>query len=82
MLKKVDVAVYQSIVLETKNQFQGGTFDLGLAEDGVGYSLDQFNRELLTPEMEKQVDSIKSQILKKQIHVPDFYLQMKKVKPS
>lgn len=82
MLKKVDVAVYQAIVLETKSQFQGGTFDLGLVEDGVGYSLDQFNRELLTPEMEKKVDSIKSQILKKQIHVPDFYLQMKKVKPS
>jgi len=82
MLKKVDVAVYQAIVLENKNQFQGGIFDLGLAEDGVGYSLDQFNRELLTPEMEKKVDSIKSQILKKQIHVPDFYLQMKKVKPS
>jgi basic membrane protein A len=82
MLKKVDVAVYQSILLETQKKFQGGTFDLGLAEDGVDYSLDKFNREILTPEMEKKINLIKSAILNKKIQVPDFYLQMKKEKSS
>ncbi len=82
MLKKVDVAVYQAIELETKSSFQGGIFDLGLAESGVDYSLDEFNRSLLTPEIEKKINAIKINILNHKIIVPDFYLTMKKAKPS
>lgn len=80
MLKKVDVAVYQAIELETQNKFQGGIFDLGLAENSVDYSLDEFNRTLLNPSMETQINAIKKEILEKKIVVPDYYLTMKKSK--
>lgn len=52
MLKKVDVAVFKAIELETQSLFQGGIFDLGLTDNGVDYSLDEFNRSLISPEME------------------------------
>ncbi len=82
MLKKVDVTVYQAIEMETKNIFKGGTYDLGIAEGALDYSLDEFNRSLITPAMEKKVNLIKSDILKKKIQVPDYYLTMKKMTPS
>lgn len=82
MLKKVDVAVYKAIELETQGKFQGGIFDLGLADDGVGFSIDEFNRSLLTPEMEKKVNELKSSIVNKRLPVPDFYERMKKGKSS
>jgi basic membrane protein A len=78
MLKRVDVAVYQAIELETKGAFLGGIFDLGLAENGVDYSLDEFNRTLVTPAMETKLKAIKTEIIKKQLTVPDYYLNMKK----
>ncbi|MBM4316223.1 MAG: BMP family ABC transporter substrate-binding protein [Deltaproteobacteria bacterium] len=78
MLKRVDIAVYQAIELETKGAFKGGVFDLGLAENGVDYSLDEFNRNLVTPTMETKLKAIRTEIIKKQITVPDYYLNMKK----
>ncbi len=78
MLKKVDVAVYQAIELETRNAFQGGIFDLGLSDNGVGYSLDEFNRSLISKEMENKINSIKTEMAQQKIVVPDYYIQMKK----
>jgi len=80
MLKKVDVAVFNAIELETQSKFQGGVFDLGLTENGVDYSLDEFNRKLISSEMENRIQSIKSDISKKRLSVPDYYLTMKKAK--
>jgi len=82
MLKKVDVAVYKAIELETQSLFQGGVFDLGLNENGVDYSLDEFNRALVTKQMEQRINTLKSDIVKRKIVVPDFYLTMKKAKSS
>lgn len=82
MLKKVDVAVYRAIELETQSRFQGGIFDLGLNDNGVDYSLDEFNRKLITQPMEQRINAIKTDIGKQKIVVPDFYVTMKKAKPS
>ena len=54
MLKRVDVAVYNAFKDALDGTWQPGMQNLGLAEDGVGYALDENNRELITPEMESQ----------------------------
>ena len=45
---------------------------LGLAEDGVDYSLDEYNRKLITPEMEKRLNQAKADIIAGKIAVPEY----------
>jgi basic membrane protein A len=47
--------------------------NLGLAEDGVGYALDENNRELVTPEMEAALEDAKAKIIAGEIEVTDYY---------
>ncbi|MCX6951455.1 MAG: BMP family ABC transporter substrate-binding protein, partial [Verrucomicrobia bacterium] len=46
-VKRVDVAVYKTIMDAKNGTWKGGPIVLGLAEDGVGYSLDDLNRKLI-----------------------------------
>ena len=46
MLKRVDVAVYDA--LKAGTDVETGVFTLGLAEDGVGYALDDNNASLIS----------------------------------
>ena len=46
MIKRVDVAVYESFRAAQEGTWQGGIQVLGLAEDGVGWALDEHNRSL------------------------------------
>ena len=39
------------------DEFSYGIQNLGLAEDGVGYALDEHNEELITAEMREAVES-------------------------
>ena len=48
MLKRVDVAVYNAFKTAMEGTWEPGVKSLGLAEDGVGYALDEHNRELIT----------------------------------
>jgi len=73
MLKRLDLAVFQAIELEQQGKFQAGHFNLGLAEQGVDYALDSYNRSLITPDLEKKINEIKSKILSGRIKVPDYY---------
>ena len=72
MLKRVDVAVYESMkageALET-----GGYTVLGLAEDGVGYALDEHNEALLTDEIRTAVDAARQQIIDGDLEVVAYY---------
>jgi basic membrane protein A len=71
-VKRVDVAVY-TVFMEVKNgTWKPGTKDLGLAEDGVGFTLDEFNRKLITPEMEKKLDQVRADIIAGKITVPEY----------
>jgi basic membrane protein A len=71
-LKRVDVAVY-TVFMDAKNgTFKSGSKVLGLAEEGVGYSLDDDNRKLITPEMEKRLDQAKADIIAGKITVPEY----------
>lgn len=72
MLKRVDVAVYDAMMagedLET-----GGFLTLGLAENGVGYALDEFNAPLVTDEMREAVDAARQDIIDGELEVVAYY---------
>jgi len=67
MVKGVDVAVFN-----VAKSFKPGILVLGLKENGVGYSLDQYNAKLVTPEMKKKVDAAKADIISGKIKVADY----------
>lgn len=77
MLKRVDIAVYSTIELAKNGQFKAGKFNMGLTEDAVGFALDEHNRAILTPQVEKKTNELKEKILKKQLSVPDYYVTSK-----
>ena len=45
MIKRVDVAVYESFKAAKAGTWQAGIQVLGLSEEGVGYSIDEHNRQ-------------------------------------
>jgi basic membrane protein A and related proteins len=73
MLKRVDVAVYNAFKDTMEGTWEAGASSLGLAEDGVGFALDENNRELITPEMEAAIEDAKAKIIAGDIEVTDYY---------
>ena len=72
MLKRVDVATYTAFKDAQEDNFTAGFSVLGLAEDGVGYAVDENNEELLTPEIIAAVEDAKAKIISGEIVVHDF----------
>jgi len=71
-VKRVDVAV-EAVFTDARNgTWKAGPKVLGLAENGVDYSLDEFNRKLLTPEMEKRLNQAKADIIAGRVRVPEY----------
>ncbi len=71
MLKRVDVAVYDAMKAGT--DVETGVFVLGLAEEGVGYSLDEFNAALITDEMKAAVEDARAKIIAGELEVVSYY---------
>lgn len=73
MLKRVDVAV-QTALTEAGDDatFKPGLSVLGLAENGVGYSLDDNNASLITDDMKAKVDELSAQIQAGTLVVHDY----------
>jgi basic membrane protein A len=71
MVKRVDNAVYDIIKDVVNRQFQAGFHVYGLDKDGVGYSMDEYNRDLVSPEMIKQADDARQKIIAGEIKVTD-----------
>ena len=69
MLKRVDVAVYNAFKDAMEGNLKTGVQNLGLAEEGVGYALDENNRELITPEMEAKLEDAKAKIIGGELEV-------------
>lgn len=69
MLKRVDVAVYSTIKDFIEGNYKGGYKVFGLAEDGVGYAVNQYNKDLISDIIPK-LDEIKEKIVKGEIKVP------------
>jgi basic membrane protein A and related proteins len=73
MLKRVDVAV-QTALTEAADDatFKPGLTVLGLADEGVGYALDDNNASLITDDMKAKVDELSAQIQDGTITVHDY----------
>ena len=75
MIKRVDVAVYESFRAAQDGTWQGGIQVLGLAEDGVGWAVDEHNRSLVSDEMEAAVEQARQDIIAGTIQVTDYMTQ-------
>jgi basic membrane protein A len=71
MIKRVDNAVYDIVKTVVSRQFKGGFHVFGLESDGVGYVVDQYNKELVTPEVMREADNARQKIINGQIKVID-----------
>lgn len=72
MVKRVDVAVYNALMDAKDGKFTGGVQSLGLAENGVDWSLDEHNRKLITPEIEAAAKKAKDDIAAGTLKVHDY----------
>jgi basic membrane protein A len=72
MLKRVDVAAYNSFKAMQGGTWKGDVSVLGLKEGGVDWALDQYNEKLITPEMKAKVDAAKADIISGKITVVDY----------
>jgi len=72
MLKRVDVAAGDAVMDVINNSFSGGILTLGVAEDGVGYAVDEYNQALLPEGLLQEVEKIKQEIISGDITVTDF----------
>lgn len=73
MLKRVDVAV-QTALTEAGDDatFKPGITILGLGNDGVGYAVDDNNKDLVTAEDIAALDDLKAKIIAGEIAVHDY----------
>jgi basic membrane protein A len=72
MLKRVDLAVYDAFMDAKNGEFTGGINVLGLAQDGVGYALDDNNKDLISDEMKAAVEKAKADIIAGTVQVHDY----------
>jgi basic membrane protein A len=70
MLKRVDNAVYEAF--KEGVDLKPGFNVMGLANDGVGYAMDENNATLVTPEMQAAVDAAAAQIKSGELVVHDY----------
>ncbi len=72
MLKRVDVAAYNTMKDAMSGNFDTGVQVLGLAEGGVDWALDDNNAKLISAEMKAAIDKAKADIIAGKINVHDY----------
>jgi basic membrane protein A len=70
MLKRVDVAVADAMA--AGEDLETGVTVLGLAEDGVGYAMDDNNADLVTEDMAGAAEEAKAAIIAGETEVHDY----------
>ncbi|SPF79766.1 BMP family lipoprotein [Pseudoprimorskyibacter insulae] len=70
MLKRVDVAVYDA--MSAGADMETGVKVLGLAQEGVGYALDEHNASLVSEDMKAAVDAAREKIIAGELMVHDY----------
>ncbi|HEU4596956.1 MAG TPA: BMP family ABC transporter substrate-binding protein [Pyrinomonadaceae bacterium] len=71
MVKRVDNAVYTIVEDVVNKRFKGGFHTYGLEENGVAYSLDDFNRALIPQDVIQEAEAAKQRIIKGEVKVTD-----------
>ena len=72
MLKRVDLATYNSFKAAQAGTWKGGVQVLGLKDGGVDWALDKDNEKLVTPDMKAKVEAAKADIVSGKIVVHDY----------
>ncbi|WP_274423776.1 BMP family lipoprotein [Chelativorans sp. YIM 93263] len=72
MIKRVDVAVYDAFEDAMNDEFTYGVQNVGLAEDAVGYTVDEHNEGLITDEMREAAEDAKAKIIAGEIEVHNY----------
>ncbi|MEM7653147.1 MAG: BMP family ABC transporter substrate-binding protein [Pseudomonadota bacterium] len=72
MLKRVDVATFDSFDAGKNGTWESGVTVLGLAEGGVGWALDSNNESLITAEMKAKVAEAEAGIKSGSLSVHDY----------
>jgi basic membrane protein A len=70
MIKRVDVAVLETIKAAKEGKFAGGSRVFGLKEDGIGFVYDDNNKKLIPEEAYRKVVDLRQQIIDGKIKVP------------
>lgn len=72
MVKRVDLAVYESFQAARSGTWQAGFKALGLAEQGVDWALDEHNSPLVDEAMRAKVEAARRAIVAGEIAVHDY----------
>jgi basic membrane protein A len=72
MIKRVDIAAYNAFMGAMDGTWSAGVQNLGLAEKGVGWSLDEHNMSLITDGMKAKVKQAEDDIVAGKITVHDY----------
>ncbi len=71
MVKRVDNAVYDIVKDVVNHRFSPGLHVFGLDKDGVGYAMDDYNKDLVPPEAIQEAEAAKQKIIAGEIKVTD-----------
>jgi len=69
MMKRGDVAVYETIKATTTGQYKGGVREFGLKENGVGYAVNDYNKAMIQ-DVTAKLEALKKDIIAGKIKVP------------
>ncbi len=72
VVKRVDVAVKRAFEQTANGLFASGVETLGLAENGVDWALDKYNRSEISTDEENKINAIRKKIITGDIKVHDF----------
>jgi basic membrane protein A and related proteins len=71
MLKRIDVAIYNTVKDLVASKFTGGIHLNGLENEGVGFALDEYNEKLIPQSVLDEVGRVKQEIISGKIKVTD-----------
>ena len=72
MLKRVDVATYDSFMAAKNGTWKAGNQIFGLKNDGVGYAVDDNNKAILSDAAKAKAEAAKADIISGKIVVHDY----------
>jgi len=75
MIKRVDTAVYDIVRKVVDGTFAGGFHVFGLESDGVGYVIDDYNRDLVSADAIAAAEEARRRIVSGEIRVTDAMAQ-------
>ncbi len=72
VVKRVDVATQKAFTAAKDGTWHAGTTVLGLADDGVALSFDQYNAPLVSEAMKARVEAVRQDIISGKLKVHDY----------